>query len=535
MSEQRAVRHWIDGAEAAGDGSERIEVVNPATAAVIADMPAGTAADIDRAVAAAQRAFLEWSEVPVSERAAAIARIAEGIKGAIDDFAATVTSEMGSPISYAQVVQAGLPYQVASSFAALADGYAWEEELGNALVMREPIGVVGAITPWNAPLYQTVAKVAPALLAGCTVVLKPSVLTPLTAALFAELTAAAGIPAGAFNIVYGAGSVVGEAISSHQGIDMMSFTGSTAAGKQVSISAAGTVKRVALELGGKSANLILDDADMQNAVNLGLEYAWMNGGQTCAAWTRMLVPASRHDEIVELAVAAAGSYGVGDPTDPATRIGPMSSAAQQGRVSGYIERGIADGATVVFGLRPGRGPRRGRLRPPDDLRRRRAGRRHRPGGDLRPGALGDPLRRRGRGRRHRQQLHLRPVRQRVRRAGPRPGRGEAHAHRPGHGQRRGVQPDCAVRRVQAERQRPGTGPVRAGGVPRGQGHPPLGKCRAAHSQADPANGTLGSAPLAPSPPTGIPPSGRSVVELPPSPLPSGTTSGTPGDFLRVCP
>ncbi|WP_405922607.1 aldehyde dehydrogenase family protein [Streptomyces sp. NBC_00035] len=353
MSEQRAVQHWIDGAEAVGDGGEPIEVVNPATATVIADAPAGTAADVDRAVAAAQRAFPEWSAVPVSERAAAIARIADGIKGAIDDFAATVTSEMGSPISYAKVVQAGLPHQVASSFAAVADGFAWEEELGNALLVREPIGVIGAITPWNAPLYQTVAKVAPALLAGCTVVLKPSVLTPLTAALFAEVTAAAGIPAGVFNVVYGAGSVIGEAISGHQGIDMVSFTGSTGAGKRVSIGAAGTVKRVALELGGKSANVILDDADLQNAVDLGLEYAWMNSGQTCAAWTRMLVPASRHDEIVELAVAAAGSYGVGDPTDPATRIGPMSSAAQQRRVSGYIDRGIADGATVAFG---GAGP-----------------------------------------------------------------------------------------------------------------------------------------------------------------------------------
>lgn len=353
MSEQRAVQHWIDGAEVAGDGRERIEVVNPATATVIADVPAGTAVDVDRAVAAAQRAFPEWSAVPVGERAAAIARIADGIKGAIDDFAATVTSEMGSPISYAKVVQAGLPYQVASSFAALADDFAWEEELGNALIVHEPIGVVGAITPWNAPLYQTVAKVAPALLAGCTVVLKPSVVTPLTAALFAEVTAAAGIPAGVLNVVYGAGPVIGEAISGHQGIDMVSFTGSTGAGKRVSIGAAGTVKRVALELGGKSANVILDDADLHNAVNLGLEYAWMNSGQTCAAWTRMLVPASRHDEIVELAVAAAGSYVVGDPTNPATRIGPMSSAAQQGRVSGYIDRGIADGATVAFG---GAGP-----------------------------------------------------------------------------------------------------------------------------------------------------------------------------------
>ncbi|WP_432423162.1 aldehyde dehydrogenase family protein [Streptomyces pseudovenezuelae] len=308
---------------------------------------------VHRAVAAARRALPAWSAVPVGERAAAIARIADGIKGAVDHFAATVTSEMGSPISYAKVVRAGLPYQVASSFAPLADGFAWEEELGNALIVHEPIGVVGAITPWNAPLYQTVAKVVPALLAGCTVVLKPSVVTPLTAALFAEVTAPAGIPAGVVNVVYGTGPVIGEAISGHQGIDMVSFTGSTGAGKRVSIGAAGTVKRVALELGGKSANIILDDADLQNAVDLGIEYAWMNSGQTCAAWTRMLVPASRHDEIVELAVAAAGSYGVGDPTDPATRIGPMSSVAQQRRVSGYIERGIADGATVAFG---GSGP-----------------------------------------------------------------------------------------------------------------------------------------------------------------------------------
>ena len=365
MSEQRAVQHWIDGAEVAGDGRERIEVVNPATATVIAHVPAGTAADVDRAVAAAQRALPEWSAVPVAERAAAIARIADGIKGTIDDFAATVTSEMGSPISYAKVMQAGLPCQVASSFAALADDFAWEEELGNALIVHEPIGVVGAITPWNAPLYQTVAKVASALLAGCTVVLKPSVATPLTAALFAEVTAAAGIPAGVLNVVHGAGPVIGEAISGHQGIDMVSFTGSTGVGKRVSIGAAGTVKRVALELGGKSANVILDDADLHSAVDLGLEYAWMNSGQTCAAWTRMLVPASRHDEIVELAVAAAGSYTVGDPTDPATRIGPMASAAQQRRVSGYIDRGIADGATVAFGgAGPVEGLERGAYVPP---------------------------------------------------------------------------------------------------------------------------------------------------------------------------
>ncbi|MGW1997632.1 aldehyde dehydrogenase family protein [Embleya sp. NPDC001921] len=349
MSGLRSLRHWMDGAEAAEDARERIAVVNPATAAVIDDAPAGTAADVDRAVAAARRALPLWSAVPAGERAAAVARIADGIKSALDDFAATVTAEMGSPITYARAVQAELSAHVAATFAAVADGFAWEEELGNALVVREPIGVVGAVTPWNAPLYQTVAKVAPALIAGCTVVLKPSVATPLTAALCAEVTAAAGIPPGVFNVVYGSGSVVGEAISTHPGIDMVSFTGSTGAGKQVNIAATGTVKRVALELGGKSANIILDGADLPHAVDVGLQYAWMNSGQTCAAWTRMLVPAHRHDEIVELAVTAAQAYTVGDPTDPATRIGPMASAAQQRTVSRYIDRGIADGATVAFG------------------------------------------------------------------------------------------------------------------------------------------------------------------------------------------
>jgi len=351
--QQRAVQHWIDGAEVAGDGTERIEVVNPATTAVVADVPAGTAADVDRAVAAAQRALPEWSAVPAGERAAAVARIADGMQAAGDDFATTVTSEMGSPISWSKVGHAELSTRVVSTFAAVAEDFAWEEELGNALVVREPIGVVGAITPWNAPLYQNVAKVAPALLAGNTVVLKPSVLTPLTAALLVEMTAAAGIPAGVFNVVHGAGTVIGEAISNHPNIDMVSFTGSTGAGKRVSIGATGTVKRVALELGGKSANVILDDADLQQAVDTGMAFAWVNSGQTCAAWTRMLVPAHRHDEIVELAVAAAATYTVGDPTDPATRIGPMSSETQQRRVAGYIDRGIADGATVAFG---GAGP-----------------------------------------------------------------------------------------------------------------------------------------------------------------------------------
>jgi aldehyde dehydrogenase (NAD+) len=231
----------------------------------------------------------------------------------------------------------------------VAAEFPWTEEIGNSLVVREPIGVVGAITPWNFPLHQIVSKVAPALLGGNTVVLKPSEVAPLTAGILAEIAEAAGLPPGAFNIVHGTGPVVGQAIAGHPDVDMVSFTGSTLAGKQVSVVAAGTVKRVALELGGKSANVILDDADMGRAAKIGLANAFINGGQTCSAWTRMLVPAARHDEVVAAVVAAAAKYTVGDPTDASTRIGPMSSAAQQRRVHDYIERGVADGATLAFG------------------------------------------------------------------------------------------------------------------------------------------------------------------------------------------
>lgn len=341
-------RHWIGGEHVAG-GTERIEVIDPATGEAVAAVPAGTAADVDAAVTAARAAFHEWSALDIAERAIVVGRISEGLRARASDIAATITREMGSPIGFSRTVQAGLPVATSAGVAALAAEFRWAEEIGNSLIVREPVGVVGAITPWNYPLHQVVAKVAPALLAGCTVVLKPSEVAPLSAAILAEVAAEAGLPAGAFNIVHGTGPVVGEAIAAHPGVDMVSFTGSTQAGKRVSVVAAETVKRVALELGGKSANVILDDADLTKAVKVGLGNAWINGGQTCTAWTRMLVPASRHDEIVEMAVAAAARYTVGDPAEESTRIGPMSSAAQARRVGGYIERGAVDGATVAFG------------------------------------------------------------------------------------------------------------------------------------------------------------------------------------------
>ena len=343
-----AAGHWIDGHEITGPG-ETIEVVDPASGCIVGAIPCGTAADVDRAVRVAQRAFPAWSATPLAERAAIVQGISEGLKARAEDTARLITAEMGAPISFSKAVQVGLPIASSASFARLASDFAWEEEIGNSLVVREPVGVVGAITPWNYPLHQIVAKVAPALLAGNTVVLKPSELAPLTAAVLATVAAEAGLPAGVFNVVHGTGPVVGEAIAAHPGVDMVSFTGSTRAGKRVSVVAAETVKRVALELGGKSASVVLASADLEQAVKMGLDGAWQNGGQTCTAWTRMLVPAVKQDEVVDILTAAAVGYTVGDPMDEATQIGPMSSETQRQRVGGYIEGGISGGARLVFG------------------------------------------------------------------------------------------------------------------------------------------------------------------------------------------
>ncbi|MBM7772445.1 aldehyde dehydrogenase (NAD+) [Actinokineospora baliensis] len=356
--------HVIGGTlvESAG---ERIEVVNPATEEVIAAVPAGTPADVDTAVAAAAEAFAGWAARDPRDRAAVVRKVAEGVIARRSEIAALITAEMGSPIGFATKVQASLPAATTAGIADLVEGgYAFTEEIGNSLVVREPIGVVGAITPWNYPLHQIAAKVAPALAAGNTVVLKPSEVAPLNANLFMEILAEAGVPAGVVNLVHGTGPVVGEAIAAHPRVDMVSFTGSTAAGKRVSAVAAQTVKRVALELGGKSANVVLDDADLGRAVKIGLANTYINGGQTCTAWTRMLVPASRHDEAVELAVAAAAKYTVGDPLDEATRIGPMSSAAQRDRVLDYIRLGVEEGAVLAYGGKTDGLPERGAYVPP---------------------------------------------------------------------------------------------------------------------------------------------------------------------------
>ncbi|PRX49146.1 aldehyde dehydrogenase (NAD+) [Prauserella shujinwangii] len=340
--------NYVEGEWVPSSGTRGIDVVNPATEEVIATVPEGTAEDVDAAVAAARRAFPGWAATPVGERCGYVGAIADALDRRRDEVAATISADMGCPIKIARLVQAGLPVTVAGTFRdpALVPE---PEELGNSLVVREPIGVVGAITPWNYPLHQVVAKVAPALAAGCTVVLKPSEVAPMAAYLFAEIVAEVGVPAGVFNLVSGTGPVVGEAIAAHPDVDMVSFTGSGRAGARVSEVASGTIKRVALELGGKSPNVILPDADVEQAVKAGLNNAYLNGGQTCAALTRMIVHRDQRDRVLELLRAGVATFTVGDPSDPATRLGPMASRAQRDRVVGYIEKGIAEGATLVCG------------------------------------------------------------------------------------------------------------------------------------------------------------------------------------------
>ncbi|MFD1658461.1 aldehyde dehydrogenase family protein [Streptomyces caeni] len=332
---------YIDGAWRAATGPDVIEVVNPVDEQVIGRVPAGTVEDIDAAVRAARAALPAWAATAPAERAARLTALRDALVARKDEIAGTVTAELGSPPSFSQSVHVGLPILVTGSYAELAATHAFQEEAGNSVIHHEPVGVVGAITPWNYPLHQIVAKVAPALAAGCTVVLKPAEDTPLTAQSFAEAVHDAGVPAGVFNLVTGLGPVAGQALAEHEGVDMVSFTGSTAVGKRIGATAGAAVKKVALELGGKSANVILPSADLAKAVNVGVANVMSNSGQTCSAWTRMLVHRDRYEEAVGLAAAAAGKYG--------DRIGPVVNAKQQARVRGYIEKGVAEGARLVTG------------------------------------------------------------------------------------------------------------------------------------------------------------------------------------------
>lgn len=332
---------YIDGAWRPAAGGDVIDVLNPADEQVVGQVPAGTALDVDNAVRAARAALPGWAATPPAERAARLAALRDALVTRAEEIAETVTAELGAPPKLSQTVHVGAPIAVAGSYADLAATYAFEEKVGNSTVYQEPIGVVAAITPWNYPLHQIVAKVAPALAAGCTVVLKPAEDTPLTAQLFAEVVHEAGVPAGVFNLVTGLGPVAGQALAEHPDVDLVSFTGSTAVGRQIAAIAGAGIKKVALELGGKSANVILPSADLAKAVNVGVANVMSNSGQTCSAWTRMLVHRDRYEEAVELARAAAAKYG--------DRIGPLVNAKQQERVRGYIQKGVAEGARLVAG------------------------------------------------------------------------------------------------------------------------------------------------------------------------------------------
>jgi len=341
---------YVGGAWVSPAATDTIPVENPATEEILGHVPAGTAEDVDRAVAAARAAFAGWADTPRAERGAVLGKLHAALADRAGEIARIVGLELGTPLKVAKMVQAGLPLTVLRGYADLAAEPVREETIGNSLIVHEPVGVVGAITPWNYPLHQVVAKVAAALAAGCTVVLKPSELTPLVAYLLVDAADEAGLPPGVLNLVPGTGPVVGAAIAGHPDVDMVSFTGSTATGRAITHAAADRIARVSLELGGKSANVILDDADLTRAVKIGVGNAFLNSGQTCTAWTRMLVHRSHYPAAVELAAATAAGYRTGDPFDEATRLGPLVSAAQRDRVRGFIERAdarmVAGGAAV---------------------------------------------------------------------------------------------------------------------------------------------------------------------------------------------
>lgn len=371
---QRYEHLYIDGAWRRPQGGRSITVHSPVHEGPIGVIPEAELADADAAVQAARAAAEGWAATPPAERGGFLRRVHARLDSRREEIGHTIAAEVGMPLKLALRIQAGLPIDQLAHCAGLAESFPFSERVGHSLVLREPAGVALCITPWNYPLHQAVAKVAPALAAGCTVVLKPSELAPLTAFLLAEAMEQAGLPPGVFNLVTGPGSGVGEALVRHLEVDLISFTGSTRAGQRVAELAAGGVKRTLLELGGKSAAILLDDADLPAAVRSVVASCMLNSGQTCTALTRLLVPAERHDEVAELAAEAAARFLPGDPFDPATRLGPLISAAQRERVRGRIGTALADGAELVCGgVEPPPGLERGWFLRPTVLGRVRPG------------------------------------------------------------------------------------------------------------------------------------------------------------------
>lgn len=335
---------WVDPAKPSTCG-----VVNPATEETFAQISLGSSEDVDRAVKAARRAFVKYAEASVEERLSYLHKIIQSFKARLPELARMMTLEMGAPITFATQRQATVALFHFEEAARVLAQYRFEEPMGPGIIRREPIGVCGLITPWNWPLNQVASKVAPALATGCTVVLKPSEIAPLSTMLFAEIVHEAGLPKGVFNLVNGDGPTVGEAIAAHPDIDMVSFTGSTAAGVRVAKLAADTVKRVAQELGGKSANIILSDADLRTAVIEGVHACYTNAGQNCQSPTRMLIPRVQRDAAFEAVREAVDAIRLGDPLDPASTMGPLVSQTQYEKVQEHIRSGIEEGATLVAG------------------------------------------------------------------------------------------------------------------------------------------------------------------------------------------
>ena len=342
-------RLYIGGEWVAATSRIRIDVHESGTGEVMAEVAETTELDIDRAVQAAAAAYPAWSATPPTERADYLEAISRGIAERTEELARSIAREVGTPIRHSRAIQVGNPIQIIAGTTRAIRDFQFQEEIGNVLVVCEPAGVVAAITPWNYPLQQVVAKVAPALAAGCTVVLKASEVAPLTAFMLAEIADAVGLPGGVLNVLTGTGSTAGEGLVSHPLVDLISFTGSTRAGRRISQLAAETVTPLTLELGGKSASVLLPDADIEKAAKFAVYNAFLNAGQTCTALTRLLVPQADQERAVAVAVDTALKLGLGDPLDESTRLGPLASQAQLERVRGYIRQGIAEGARLVTG------------------------------------------------------------------------------------------------------------------------------------------------------------------------------------------
>lgn len=342
-------KFYINGAWVAPVGSDTLAVIDSSTEEVMGSVPAGVAEDASRAAEAAAAAFDSWGMTTPQERQAYLRKLKAAMDARLDELGEVMSHEMGMPLTMAKPIQAGLPAQSIANFIKILDDYSFEDRIDNSDIIKEPVGVVACITPWNFPLHQIMAKVCPALAAGCTVIVKPSEVAPLTAFMLAEMADEAGFPPGVLNVITGLGPIVGEALATHPKVDMVSFTGSTRAGKRVAELAAATVKRVVVELGGKSASVILDDANLDDAVRGTVNDCYFNSGQTCAAHTRMLVPEDKYDQAAKRAVEVAQSLTIGRADDPGAKLGPVISKTQQERVRSYIQKGIEEGADLLCG------------------------------------------------------------------------------------------------------------------------------------------------------------------------------------------